>query len=899
MNILLAFFLSLSLRFTVSTSIARGEYGEIKLFQSPATYSVESMVLLNDAGRKDKEVGYKVNANLDVQAVWGIDSEFLLKFDLRYPKLLGKGKSVTADYLPIKSFWDSYPNTEFFAYWKHGLIAEAYLDPEELPDVLNYKKSLISLFQLQIIDGEHNETDISGICDVVYDSISMQVIRKTKRQCRAVGAVDGNTEDEVVTSRRLTRYTLSEKLDGLEEVHAEEVHTAGFQNMEALVKARAWLRLRRSGAPAPASFPSLPSLAAALAELPAKLKPLPLPMVIADEPLDEEEKLEEVLEEAIRGGEDEEAGGGGTARAAAAGLRALRALRSAPAHRLAAALRAQHADALVALCRLLGAAGAAGAHEAAALELSLNAHEHEHEQEHEHEHDRDHEHVHAHARHYLNALALAHQPDEEVVEAVARAGVEGRARALREAALLAAAAAAASAADSKQPRLALALRDTLAQALARCKEESCRGVAVRALGNLRRADTAELLLAQAEARGAPAVALGALQALGALPAAALGPARQRRLAALAARRGPLAVRAAALDLLLVRAAPLPPPLALARLARELQAHAPHELRRLFWQRARQLAADHRPLHDVLHMLAPDLRGWDALAQPGTSSVLVRSLGRMGPGSARLESLQLARGGMLQRGSVRLLLDDVPVPAPLLAIELWTKGLESLAGGEATVDEGEEGDEEEGSEAEDMAAGLALTVAGARLPAITLFNGQAELLGHVWAGTGSTATPVLRALLPLGERAAAVPLLGAAPLRVRAGAALSLALDAQAQVSMWSRTALAELALRLGAAGDVRAAVRGAARGAGYELTARAQYSAEPRLHVRVHVDAHQPAALCVRLHTDDYHRWSNVTLSSSLGDGARGVRRARAVRVAQPGRTLALGARNDAACRAL
>ncbi|CAG4944773.1 unnamed protein product [Parnassius apollo] len=118
---------------------------------------------------------------------------------------------------------------------------------------------------------------------------------------------------------------------------------------------------------------------------------------------------------------------------------------------------------------------------------------------------------------------------------------------------------------------------------------------------------------------------------------------------------------------------------------------------------------------------------------------------------------------------------------------------------------------------------------------------------------------------------------------------------QAQVSMWSRTALAELALRLGAAGDVRAALRGAAG----QLAARARYSAEPRLHVRAHLDAHQPAALCVRLHTDDHHRWSNVTLSSKLGAAARSVRRTRDVRVLQAGRTLALGARNDAACREL
>ncbi|CAG4944760.1 unnamed protein product [Parnassius apollo] len=94
--------------------------------------------------------------------------------------------------------------------------------------------------------------------------------------------------------------------------------------------------------------------------------------------------------------------------------------------------------------------------------------------------------------------------------------------------------------------------------------------------------------------------------------------------------------------------------------------------------------------------------------------------------------------------------------------------------------------------------------------------HAELLGHVWAGTGSTATPVLRALLPLGERAAAVPLLGAATLHVRAGAALSLALDAQVCAALslaLDAQVRAALSLALDSGGPLPGGRRGAS-GAG-------------------------------------------------------------------------------------
>lgn len=92
---------------------------------------------------------------------------------------------------------------------------------------------------------------------------------------------------EVVSTRQLIRYTFSEKLDMLEEIHGEEVYTAGYQNMDAAIKARAWLRLKRKGSPSTGAT-VYSTLEAALAELPVELQPVPLPMLMQDEPLDDE-----------------------------------------------------------------------------------------------------------------------------------------------------------------------------------------------------------------------------------------------------------------------------------------------------------------------------------------------------------------------------------------------------------------------------------------------------------------------------------------------------------------------------------------------------------------------------------------------------------------------------------
>lgn len=39
---------------------------------------------------------------------------------------------------------------------------------------------MYNIFQFQIIDGEYKETDISGTCNVSYESVSTEVFRKTK-----------------------------------------------------------------------------------------------------------------------------------------------------------------------------------------------------------------------------------------------------------------------------------------------------------------------------------------------------------------------------------------------------------------------------------------------------------------------------------------------------------------------------------------------------------------------------------------------------------------------------------------------------------------------------------------------------------------------------------------------
>ncbi|CAB3230183.1 unnamed protein product [Arctia plantaginis] len=859
----------------LTAAVPRGDHGELKLF-APVSYDVETTVLLNDVTRKDKEVGYKIKAILDLAPVWSNQqTEFFLKFDLRSPKLYLRGKHVNADFMPYDSVWDSYKDSTFYAHWKNGEVSSIYVDPEELLDVVNYKKSLASLLQFQILDGEYNETDVSGPCVALYETISDSVFRKIKRSC--IEDIDST----VIEARRITRYTLNPKLNGVDALYADELVTLGDPTLG--IKARAWTRLERR-----VESPNLPSrantLSIALQALPAALKPLPLTLASAGSDAGDVLSDEELFASLEKIGQSDipEAGSREAEEAAEAVLRVLPTLRAATAQRLGVLL--EHPDVhshLSVLCRLLGLAGTRAAYTAVSEFVQISGED-------------PIQHLSAE---YLGAFSLALDPDESVVLDVLRLGEEARSEPVADSALLAAAAAAYRASSAGASTLSQAVRDALARSLARCKDDQCRTVRLQAVGNLHREDTADLLLEHAlrgvsGAAGAGDAALAAVDALSVAPERALTFSRLDRLTELALdERAPLELRAAALDLVVQNRAHLPVPLA--RVARVLYERGPHELRRVLWQRMAALMPEHEDLRRLPSMLKPVLRGWDAQAHSGTSSVLVRETGWEGAGwRGVLESVQVARGGLLRRGVTSLRArDSRGHSVDALTVRVFTRGLEAFGGGDAeTSPEGEDAPPAEGA-----VGGLALSVGGARMRDVTLFNGQAELLGHVWAGTASTPTAVLRALLPLTALASASPLHAGVRLRTRHSAALQLALDASAHVSLWYRTARGELALRAAAAAYTSATLQTAWG----SVTANATTTVAPRLRIGADLDFYSTVALCVRTRTDEHVRRRRVMLASHQGVRRHTVRRTRTEERRVAGRTLALGRPNDDTCRTL
>lgn len=115
--------------------------------------------------------------------------------------------------------------------------------------------------------------------------------------------------------------------------------------------------------------------------------------------------------------------------------------------------------------------------------------------------------------------------------------------------------------------------------------------------------------------------------------------------------------------------------------------------------------------------------------------------------------------------------------------LYSGGLSSFVSSET---DSKENDEETQDEAAN--AGMEITVQGAYLRPLQFFNGQGELMGHVWSGTASEPTPAYVANSLLHDHHELLQLQNGATVQVDVESALSIDLNGAIQLSLWGRNA---------------------------------------------------------------------------------------------------------------
>lgn len=226
---------------------------------------MRNVVLLGDH-KNGPTIAYQVTANVRAGSVWGSDELKLLQFHLVEPRLHLPPKSTNgpsaAGFVAQKSLLESAVNRPFYAVWHLGAIAKVYVHGKEDPSLINLKKAIISQFQYQLLDGEYDEEDVSGRCQVGYASASKVNYVKTKHRCDSDELVYHRRADKAIgvriESSRQSAFKVTD--DGtLVEVEAtERHHVAVIANANAGSYIESTFALKFDG-----SISNIPSIAAA------------------------------------------------------------------------------------------------------------------------------------------------------------------------------------------------------------------------------------------------------------------------------------------------------------------------------------------------------------------------------------------------------------------------------------------------------------------------------------------------------------------------------------------------------------------------------------------------------------------------------------------------------------
>ncbi|GJQ73200.1 hypothetical protein Trydic_g13582 [Trypoxylus dichotomus] len=193
-------------------------------------YDYIARILLNEKGASGKDVGFSVEGDLLVESIWGSDYSRLLKFTLKSPKLSIKSKKSHEDdgFTSHSSKLDSVKSTSFYGSWNLGKIEKIFVPKGESPSVTNVKRGIASLFQFQLLDQKIIENDSSGECSVSYTSTGPNKFTKSKESCRNTDLPYISTPDFVLSttiqSKREAFYELDAEISHVLKVKASEEH---------------------------------------------------------------------------------------------------------------------------------------------------------------------------------------------------------------------------------------------------------------------------------------------------------------------------------------------------------------------------------------------------------------------------------------------------------------------------------------------------------------------------------------------------------------------------------------------------------------------------------------------------------------------------------------------------
>ncbi|KAH8266345.1 hypothetical protein KR038_011757, partial [Drosophila bunnanda] len=816
--------------------------------KSQQFFKLQSEVSLEELGQRSSshETTYKFETDLEIKSVWSQNNDQLLEIFISESRVAAAGKDRSISKIPDRPFYISLVNGQ-----PHKVIAHTSKDQS----LLNLERGIASLLQLRSDASQEEELDVSGLCRVAYNVKSSTRVEKTKRDCALWDLrVTYHPEEALGVSQQSQEqvsYQLSSEgsLLKAQSVETHRLSLAAKPDVGSVV--RSVLILQQSGqGSSDVKQLEQDSLEAAIESLLEWYRVFELESDVDGIISELKERtvsktglflkgltnflnfhqLEEQLKASLDELQSEDVG---KSSLALAYVKLIPLARITSQERFAALLK-EHTKLLPQLVDLLGAVQTFDAHNATFGFLYKGA-------------DTSNKQLELLEK-YLQSLAVATHPERKIIEHLygllqLEAVIKQQAK-LRDSIVQTIATLTRQSGFDGNDLLLQQVREYLLQGIT-SKDPT---LYIRALQNLQDPSTIESLLEQAQSRDEPSISVAALQALKSFPVGSFNSSHRQQFEGIfyqRKRRFDSSARTLALDVILSLR---PSQEQLGHLLDYLASNdRQFEIKTYVLQKLRMLAEKcprFRALFEAELAKRSRVNNYNVLGQKGLTTVLTRQISLAPAFNESLLSTQEVYQGILKRGSVEFLLHAGRSQASTFKLGIYTAGLGSMVG-DGDADDGNDAipaDDELGGD-ESITAGMEISVQGSQLRPLIFFNGQTELMGHVWGGTASDTTPAYQATTLAQDHERYIILASGATLHWRVLGARSVDLNGKVGFSLWNRNAQTEIQQNTGSAllGHVAVGFTYA------KLVQDFSLIHEPKLSLQADLDFYSGIKLCMQL----------------------------------------------------
>ncbi|KAL3273196.1 hypothetical protein HHI36_014651 [Cryptolaemus montrouzieri] len=869
----------------VLLSSAAGHTGDVKLFipGEELVYNLHSTVLMNEKDGDSKNVGFFTSAEVLVQVIYSQENQKILKLKINNPKLHIKSRKAPSPdgFVYHTSELEKFRNQPFYIHWNNGKIEKFLVNRDESITMVNVKKGIASLFQFQILDGTYDETDASGTCTVEYTSPNQQKISKTKKNCISSDLPYFRnpevTLDTFVNSIRNVEYELNSDHKYFKSIKAQEKHIMAVSSANYIgnqIFSDQILEFVENTQDKIAIVSG--TVEGILKNLISSddLKQESLKIEKENIPTDDIKSFPAAVNELRDQLISDNLGSAGPAKAF---IKLVTIARVAKKEEIKKALNGKkNVEILSQLLDVLGSTPTLASYEAVMSKLDFTK---------EDQIDL--------CERYLWALSLGANPNPDIAEKLFLKYKKSNdiPVKLNETLLLTL-----GSMSYKMNLRSPPLGEKVTQKLEKLILEKLRNSKseesfpyLRALKNLKSPTTIPDLLKKIK-EGTSKEGVLAWKALKVFDRKnwngdVLKAARKAFLQL--DRKYDSSSRTIASEILL-ESKPNDDTL------REIIFHiatndTSYEVRQYALQKIRMLSENDLELQRrVLAIIKPDrkINNYSILNPRGLSTAIKRYFIKNQSGNGSLVSLQEINNAVVKQGIVNIVWEKGTITNELFSLGLFTSGLTSFLSSD---------NEEIDEEPEQASAGMELTVLGTQFRPFVFFNGQGELMGHVWTGTASEKTTAYQALIMLQDHLEYLRLGSGFIVELDLKGAVSFDLGGKVEISIWGRTAESLVEKRAGIF------LTGSMKLYNSFVRVQVEFTAtlEPQLKLQSDIDFSSHMRFCMRVSQVDVIVKHNVYKIERIPGSKHKLRIAKYRKSNFPGFTYALNRKNNEMCSAI